>query len=97
MVERHASSQDEAERARGVLAEAELLLDRARLLDEALNRWPVCALHRTEAALGERNQDACPGARAHAHVYGLGEERVGRPKVPTSEVDVTLNRERGAS
>ena len=59
-MERGARRQGEDERALRVVAEAELLHGRERLLDEALDRGPVTAAERAEAALGKRDHDAGP-------------------------------------
>ena len=80
-----------------VVPEIELLHARVRLLDEALDRGPVAAAERAEAALGKGNHRGWPMPGAQADVDGLGEDRVGAVRVPAEEDGIPVHQVRVAS
>ena len=96
-MKRGARRQGVRERALRVVAEAELLHGRARLLDEALDRGPVTAAERAVATRGKRDHHGRAGTRAQTDIYRLGKDRVGSVRVTAEEEGISAQHECGAS
>ena len=77
------------------MVEVAVLHDREGLLGESLGRAPVLALDGCETPLGEDHRHYGQGARAHGHVDGVGEYRLGPVRVSLQEVGDAFGMEHG--